>query len=119
MTCETCIAVTFSRSFRRVVATGSSSVKERAGRQKSELSASLSCSQTSSHICVGVCVCVCVHKCTCIYVCMHGCVYIQLFEHTLYVGFIYLCAYLSTLFEVHSMWWLFQGFALSCSTMTQ
>lgn len=53
------------------------------------------------------------------YVCMYACMYIQLFEHTLYVGLIYLYAYLFTLFEVSSMWWPFQGFALSCSTMTQ
>lgn len=91
MTCETCIAVTFSRSFRRVVATGSSSVKERAGRQKSELSASLSCSQTSSHICIGVCVCVyaCTNVRVFMYACMYVCTYNCLNIHCMWVLFIY------------------------------
>lgn len=83
MTCET--AATFSRSFRRVVATGSSSVKERAGRQKSELSASLSCSQTSSHICIGVCVYACTNVRVYMYVHTYNCLNI----HCLWVLFIY------------------------------
>lgn len=87
MTCET--AATFSRSFRRVVATGSSSVKERAGRQKSELSASLSCSQTSSHICIGVCV----HARTNVRVYMNACMYVHTYNclniHCMWVLFIY------------------------------
>lgn len=98
MTCETCIAATFSRSFRRVVATGSSCVQERTGGQKSELSASLSCSQTSRHMCIGVRVRERMYVHTHTYVCMYACMYIQLFEHTLYVGLIYLYAYLFTLF---------------------
>lgn len=87
MTCET--AATFSRSFRRVVATGSSSVKERAGRQKSELSASLSCSQTSSHICIGVCV----HARTNVRVYMNACMYVHTYNclniQCMWVLFIY------------------------------
>lgn len=100
MTCETCIAVTFSRSFRRVVATGSSSVKERAGRQKSELSASLSCSQTSSHICIGVCVCVCMRAQMYVHLCMHACmcVHTTVWTHIVCGFYLFMCL------PVHFIW---------------
>lgn len=51
-----------------------------------------------------------------IYVCMYICMYTNL--RTWLVLFIYVCAYLFTLFQVSSMRRLCQGFALACSTMT-